>query len=471
VGIVSAGIAMFVMLYYNLVLGVPAGLVGTALAVALIFDGISDPLVGFASDKFRSRWGRRHPFMYFAILPVSLLVYLLWNPPHETLDPQGMFIYLVSVVVPLRLLLTFFDVPSTALIPELTADYDERTRLANYRAAASWTSLGLLAVVLYGYWLRNTPEFPNGLLNVAGYEEMGMVSAVAVLTVMIISSVGLHRLIPRFHRPPSHHEWSIGGTLRGLRDTFTEPVLLPLLLGNIMIATAFTTYGAVQAYLHVYFWGLSTAQISVISGIWVLGVMAGFAATPLVSRGRDKRNVAMCMLTVEGIVEIVPYALRLLDLFPSPENPFYFPLILGYIFLDMALYIVLIAMMASMMADVAEKRELASGQREEGTIFSAQSLVGKASGALGVWIAGWILELIDFPTGNSVIEVSDQAARDLALSCIIVFLTFYPIALIFLSRFRIDRAAHESDLEQLEQRIEGAKTPATNSRAEPLDRA
>ena len=139
---------MFVMLYYNLVLGVPAGLVGTALAIALVFDGISDPLVGFASDKLRSRWGRRHPFMYFAILPVSMLVYLLWNPPHETLDPQGLFVYLLCVVVPLRLLLTFFDVPSTALIPELTSDYDERTRLAAYRLSANWVALSLMAIVL-----------------------------------------------------------------------------------------------------------------------------------------------------------------------------------------------------------------------------------------------------------------------------------------------------------------------------------
>ena len=59
---------MFVLVYYSRVLGLSAGLVGTALAIALIFDAISDPLVGYASDKFRSRWGKRHPFMYFACL-------------------------------------------------------------------------------------------------------------------------------------------------------------------------------------------------------------------------------------------------------------------------------------------------------------------------------------------------------------------------------------------------------------------
>ena len=56
-GMVSVGLGMFVLVYYSRVLGLSAGLVGTALAIALIFDAISDPLVGYASDKFRSRWG------------------------------------------------------------------------------------------------------------------------------------------------------------------------------------------------------------------------------------------------------------------------------------------------------------------------------------------------------------------------------------------------------------------------------
>ena len=204
-GIVSSSLDTFVLLYYNLALGVPAGLVGVALAVALIFDAVSDPLVGFASDKFHSRWGRRHPFMYFSILPVTILVYALWNPLHETLGSQSLFIYLIAVTVPLRLLLTFFDVPSNALIPELTDDYDERTRLSSYRLSANWTAVTLLAILLYGYWLRSTPEYPNGLLNPAGYAAMGRVSAVVVFAMMLISSVGLHSLIPGLKPPPASH--------------------------------------------------------------------------------------------------------------------------------------------------------------------------------------------------------------------------------------------------------------------------
>ncbi len=458
-GIVSAGLSSFVMLYYNRVLGVPAGLVGTALAIALIFDGISDPLVGYASDKFRSRWGRRHPFMYFAILPLTVLVYLIWNPPHESLDPQGLFIYLICIAVPLRLILTFFEVPVNALIPEITDEYDERTRLAIYRVSAAWAANAVLAILLYGYWLRDTPEHPNGILNIAGYEQMGMASAIVIFVGMLLCSIGLHPLIPRLKSPPEGHAWTVRGTLRGLKNTYSEPTLLPLLLGSILTMIAFSGWGSLQPYLFSYFYELSTAQISGLMMAWGVGVVVGFVATPLLSRGRDKRNVAIWIVLALALNQILFPGLRILHLFPLPESALYYPLILLHSTLDMAFYLVLVALLASMMADVAEKRELASGQREEGTIYSAQSFINKSSSALGVWIAGFILELIEFPTSVGTVEVTPETARGLGIACIVLFLVFYPAATLCFSRFRIDRAGHRADLEALQHRpAESGKT-------------
>ncbi len=460
---VSAGLGMFVMLYYNRVLGVSAGLVGTALAIALLFDGVSDPLVGYASDKFRSRWGRRHPFMYFAVLPVAFLVYLLWNPPHESLDADGLFVYLICVVVPLRLLLTFFEVPSNALIPEITDDYDERTRLAIYRMSASWATLTLLAILLYGYWLRDTPDQPDGLLNISGYEQMGLVIAITVVVAMLVCAIGLHPRIPTFKKPPERHAWSVRGTVRGLMNAYLEPSLAPLLLGSILIAVAFGITGALQVYTFSYFWELDTAGISGLMMGWGVGVVLGFAATPLLSREREKRNVAMWMLGALALVEICFPGLRIVGLLPSTGSALYYPLILAFVVFEMAFFLVLIAMLASMMADVVEKRELASGEREEGTIYSAQLLINKASGAIGVWGAGLILELVDFPTAASAIEVTAETGRGLMLAVMVFCLVFYPAALLCLSRFRIDRAEHRSDLDRLRVRPSGTGTPGVSA--------
>src|SRR6185436_1943256 len=68
-GIKEGGLSGFLLLFYNQVIGMPAGLVGLAIAIALAVDSVIDPVVGQVSDSWRSRWGRRHPFMYVAMVP------------------------------------------------------------------------------------------------------------------------------------------------------------------------------------------------------------------------------------------------------------------------------------------------------------------------------------------------------------------------------------------------------------------
>ena len=71
-GVKDAGFGTFLLLFYNQVIGVPASTVGLVIMLALVVDAFVDPTVGFLSDRTRSRWGRRHPWMYAAALPIML---------------------------------------------------------------------------------------------------------------------------------------------------------------------------------------------------------------------------------------------------------------------------------------------------------------------------------------------------------------------------------------------------------------
>ena len=136
-GIKNNGFDYFLLLFYGTVIGLEPGLVGLAILIALVFDAVSDPLVGYWSDNFRSKWGRRHPFMYAAALPVAFSYFLLWNPPE--LSQTGLFLYLTCLAVLIRTFITFYETPSSALIPELSTDYDERTSLQSYRLFFGWS--------------------------------------------------------------------------------------------------------------------------------------------------------------------------------------------------------------------------------------------------------------------------------------------------------------------------------------------
>ncbi|MDB5679223.1 MFS transporter, partial [Sphingomonas bacterium] len=86
IGSVAAGLKgavfnTFLIFYYNQVVGIPASVVSIAIALTLVVDAVADPLIGRWSDVTRTRWGRRHPFMYGAVTPVALFFTLAWFPP------------------------------------------------------------------------------------------------------------------------------------------------------------------------------------------------------------------------------------------------------------------------------------------------------------------------------------------------------------------------------------------------------
>ncbi|HUL75324.1 MAG TPA: MFS transporter, partial [Vicinamibacterales bacterium] len=140
-GIVGNAVSYFLLVYYNQVLGIPAYLVSLALAVALIADACIDPVVGMLSDRTQTRLGRRHPYIYGALLPLPLLYFALWNPPAWATATHAIgFAYLTTLLIVFRTALACFDIPSNAMVPELTSDYDRRTSLMSARLSAAWVA-------------------------------------------------------------------------------------------------------------------------------------------------------------------------------------------------------------------------------------------------------------------------------------------------------------------------------------------
>mgnify|MGYP002875649617 FL=1 len=120
-GIKNNGFDYFFLIFYSQVMGVSAYLVSLALLIALTFDAVSDPLIGFISDNTRSRWGRRHPYMYAAAVPVAIGYFFVWNPP-SSLSGDELFPFIVGISIVVRTLITLYEIPSSALVAEITDD-------------------------------------------------------------------------------------------------------------------------------------------------------------------------------------------------------------------------------------------------------------------------------------------------------------------------------------------------------------
>ena len=130
-GLKNTGFSLFILFYYNQVLGLSGTMAGMALFIALLFDAITDPLAGSLSDNFRSKWGRRHPFMYVSAIPLALAFVGLFSPP-ESLSDIGLFAWLTIFAVLTRGAMTLYHVPHLALGAELTENFHERTRIVAF---------------------------------------------------------------------------------------------------------------------------------------------------------------------------------------------------------------------------------------------------------------------------------------------------------------------------------------------------
>ncbi len=139
---ITANILVFFLLYFfTNVAGLPAGLAGSILAIGKVGDAINDPIAGILSDRTRTRWGRRIPWMLFGAIPFGIFFFLQWIVPTFSEDPNvnnwGLFVYYVVVATLFNIAYTAVNLPYTALTPELTQDYDERTSLNSFRFAFS----------------------------------------------------------------------------------------------------------------------------------------------------------------------------------------------------------------------------------------------------------------------------------------------------------------------------------------------
>lgn len=128
------------------IVGLRPGLAAVAVLVGRIWDFVNDPLIGHLSDRTRTRWGRRRPFLLFGFAPFALaFAALWWKPPIDS--ELGLTAYYALAYLVYEALATFVYMPYYALTPELTLDYDERTALTSYRMVFSIIG-GLIAFTL-----------------------------------------------------------------------------------------------------------------------------------------------------------------------------------------------------------------------------------------------------------------------------------------------------------------------------------
>jgi len=446
-GIKENGFSALLLLYYNQVVGLPAAQVGLAIMCALIVDAILDPIVGYTSDNFRSRLGRRHPFMYAAALPAGLLYMLLWTPP-EALGTSGTLIYLIMVSVAIRAIISCYEIPSAALVPELSRNYHERTSILGFRTIFGWLGGTLMLLVTFGVLLRPTELYPVGQLNPEGYRHYGMIASILIIVAILTSTLGTHRYIPLLRKPDARTEkgepiWA------SLKVALSNKAFLILLGAGACMYTVQGLNFALSTYFNTYLWEFSARTIALYTAIIILGAFVAFTLARTISARIGKKQAARIAILLSTSFSVTPLLLRYGGLFPGNDSPALLPLVMGFTLATVSFGVCATLLVASMMSDVVEYEQERSGKRTEGTFFAGNFFIQKCVTGIGLFLSGAILAIAAFPDEAVPGEVSFDVLGTMILVFSGINVTFGLLAAFVVGHFPISQTDHEERLVRL----------------------
>ena len=458
--VVAAGVVT--ILFYNQIIGVSPGLCGTAFLIASIVDGITDPLVGVYSDRFRSRWGRRHPLMLASALPIAVTFYFLYQPI-DGLSETGYFIWLTFFLVSMRISITFYNIPHDAFGAELTDNYTERTSIFGYNTVVVALSATMMVLIVYFVIFPSTPEYDNGLLNESRYFLLASLGAVTIFVSVLVCAFGTIDQIPYIHHVEIREKIDYRVFFREVLTLMQNSSYIAICLSMLTIYSALGILGVVSTYAYVYVYELSTEQMT-LQGIMKLpGVFIALPLVALLAKWLDKKQIFMVTVFITGVFTATPHILKMLDWFPGNESYFllfalFVPLLIGTIVTPVTSII-----LDSQLVDVTDLHEYQTGSRAEGVVFSVRSFAIKATSGFGGLFAGFGLTYIGFPDSAEVGSLSAETISGLLFMNGPLYLLLYLLASLFMALYALTKDRHSDILSELEKRRDDLRRSAHSS--------
>lgn len=440
-GVKDNGFAFFLLIFYNQVLGMDAALVGAALGLALIVDALIDPLLGYLSDRTYTRWGRRLPWLYLAPIPLAFLWVFLWSPPGgEAPSFWGLF----GICVGVRLLLSACEVPSVALLPELTADYDERTTLFRYRYLSGWTGGLLMMVLAYGVFMRG----PEGILSPDGYVGWGIAGAVVMAVSVIGSALGMHRTVaqlPAIKPPP--FRWS--AAFAEIREAFSERAFLIFAGGALAAYVSQGITFSISQYVNTFVWRFDALAFQLFPLALAVGAIAMFFIVSPLHRRFGKPASAAGGALASVAIGFTPYILLMAGLWPTPGSAASTGLFYLFVIGGTTAGIVTMISASSMVAEIVEAFQERTGRRAEGSFYAGNWLVQKCASGMGIFLSGQIIAAAAIPQNAVPGAIPQQSLATMVWLYGAAVAALAIVTAWFLGRFPITREEHEARVAKL----------------------
>lgn len=407
----------YLMYFYTEVVGLSPAKAGLIFMIGMVWDAISDPLIGAIADRTRSRWGRYRPYLLFGALPYGVAVALLFTPPAGS--PQLVFVTALAAHLAFRTAYTLVYMPYTAMIARMTVDYDSRTDLTAFKTFFVFVANLCISLAFYTLVLRlgNGSE-SEGFSSAAVY-----VGIIAALTTWLCFAFTREDAVrgreDSRSKPPLR---SIAGDLKANR---------PFILIFAGVATFGGFYGAelaMIAYLSKY-WFNDTGVSRILFTTQAVMSLASVPVWLMLGRRYGKKFVWI------GGTLLASFALIAIYLLASQS-----------VVVTAALYGInnvgatgFILIFYAVTADAVDWGEWKTGRRQEGVIFGAISFANKFAAGLATGALGSALVAIGFV---SDVEQSDATLHGMRVIGLLVPALGFIVSAALMLWYPISRDKH-----------------------------
>lgn len=440
--LVANGIFGFAMIYYTDALGLSPTWAGWAMSIAVLWDAISDPLMGHISDNTRSRFGRRHQYMLFGGLAMVVSFFFIWMVPSVFKSNEiSLFWYLVMMNIIFRTAYTVFIVPMTALGFEMCQDYTGRTKLQGIKAVTNM--IANLCGPALAWYLFFKEKGDTAIAE--NYVRMGMAFSIGtLLSVLFLVFITRKYIV-------DSRQMKITGT--GAKDFFKDIAEIIkdryprwVFAFTMLVLLGIGLVASLQMYLYEHFMKLDGLQKAITHGGTMVGMMFGALFASKVAHRMDKKGAVYVGVAISVSSGVIVSALFLPELVKPGQiltlAGFNIPIAMVlFAFFNSAYWFgngVMLPVATSMIADVSELNEIKTGINKDGAYAAMYSFSMKFATSIALLTTGYCLALVGFETGKGIMH-SHETVMKLFLATFIMGPFISLVALMLIKRYPVDK--------------------------------
>ena len=411
--IIGIPVYVYIPKFYTDVVGIDIGLAGLLLFGVRLFDAVTDPLMGTLSDRTRSRFGRRRPYMLVGSVLIAIALIFLFNPPDASVTWSTL--WFAFWIYALFLFWTLVTVPYESLGPEMTFNYDERTSLFGWRDGF------LIAGTLAAASSPALVQWLFGLTADADGERAKFFWISMIYAPLLIASCAL--CVLTIKELPQGYERRPGGIRRGLRQTGNNRPFLILL-----IAYTVSAIGNNLPATLILFYVEYVLQSELADAFLLLYFATGILFLPAwikISHRTGKKAAWLSSMAINTGAFIGVF-------FLGPGDTIIYGIL---VFLSGIGFGATLAIPSAIQADVIDYDELLTGERREGQYIGLWSIAKKFAAAVGIGVglsvlgmAGYMPNVEQPPAVQMTLRVLYALVPSICNLVAIVIAFAYPIS-------------------------------------------